>query len=293
MDTLPLPTRANDESDLKCALKIRTHNGREAGYAVTQEELDDIIALYNIYDACGAHGYVTFDGGDLEENLADAIKASYGKTQKNGALNHIRFAVMETVERCPICGIAQADELDHFLPKEKFPVLAVYRRNLVPICHKCNQLKGSAIANEAAKCFIQAYFDELPERHLNGMVSLEEGALVIYYSVPEPEECHQEISERIANQLEKFRLNERWNMEVITYVSGLEAALEYASSSGGEAKVSEFLNLQAQKDEQRFGVSHWRPVLLRALANNVPFCGEGFRRVLALDKLPATEALSD
>lgn len=34
-------------------------------------------------------------------------------------------------------------ELDHWFPKEKFPILAVSFYNLIPSCHSCNHIKGN------------------------------------------------------------------------------------------------------------------------------------------------------
>lgn len=48
---------------------------------------------------------------------------------------------------CPICQKKSIDlnENDHFLPKSKFPTLAISRNNFLPTCTKCNNTKGNKI----------------------------------------------------------------------------------------------------------------------------------------------------
>lgn len=48
--------------------------------------------------------------------------------------------------RCPFCGFARMlseynskkEAYDHFLPKEQYPFISIYFKNLIPMCHTCN-----------------------------------------------------------------------------------------------------------------------------------------------------------
>lgn len=42
---------------------------------------------------------------------------------------------------CPYCSLDTNPELDHFLPKAKFPEFSLHARNLFPICGTCNRRK--------------------------------------------------------------------------------------------------------------------------------------------------------
>lgn len=63
---------------------------------------------------------------------------------------------------CPFCGVTPLEEIDHFLPKKKYPVFSVYTANLVPICKKCNHSKGSKVASKGSEQLLHPYFDEAP-----------------------------------------------------------------------------------------------------------------------------------
>lgn len=42
---------------------------------------------------------------------------------------------------CPYCGFGEITELDHFLPSSSYPEFSIYTYNLIPSCHRCNNLK--------------------------------------------------------------------------------------------------------------------------------------------------------
>lgn len=65
---------------------------------------------------------------------------------------------------CPICGLTDADEMDHFIPRgqeELFPEYATHYTNLIPLCHDCNHAKGDDWKESGKQIFFNAYFDKL------------------------------------------------------------------------------------------------------------------------------------
>lgn len=282
MDSLSPPGRDDDLSDIAIALAVVERNGVVSGYEASDEELQAILQLYDDYDACcGIGGEVDFSHLNLD--LLKTIRNGFGKTYDGGALNHIRNRLKASVTRCPICAIGAAKELDHYLAKAGFKVFAIYVRNLVPICHDCNNSKGTHGTDVAHERFIHAYFDELPDEHLSVDLVLADGGLVTNFGVPDLGAVYAEIEQRIRFQLGRLNLSERWSDEVIVYLSAHETALEDAFEAEGANGVAIFLGKQADKEERRYGKSSWRPVLLRALSANDDFCDEGFRAVLKFD----------
>ena len=76
-------------------------------------------------------------------------------TRLYDSFNHIqgyKTLEMMNVKSCPFCNrqfiITNSEagvrpDFDHFLPKSKYPVLAVSFYNLIPICSTCNKKKGN------------------------------------------------------------------------------------------------------------------------------------------------------
>lgn len=66
--------------------------------------------------------------------------------------------------KCQYCGVNIPNTFDHYLPKTIFPEFSIHPFNLFPCCAQCNQEKGSSwIDAEGIRCFVNLYFDNLPE----------------------------------------------------------------------------------------------------------------------------------
>lgn len=65
---------------------------------------------------------------------------------------------------CPMCGLSEAEEMDHFAPRglESFPEYATHYTNLIPLCHNCNHTKGEQwLDNNGDQIFFNAFFDDI------------------------------------------------------------------------------------------------------------------------------------
>ncbi|MCB1393264.1 HNH endonuclease [Nitrobacter sp.] len=263
------------------ALEIYERKGVQYGYAVSPEQLDDLIALYDAYDAAGGSPHEDFKGPLVAEELKAAIHASYRFTQVGGKLEPIRTSLMRDVEHCPICGITGPRELDHYLPKSGYRSLAIYVRNLVPLCHDCNQSKSAQEAGQPEHQFVHPYFEELPDvQFLRATVTLANGALTIDYDINPAADLPDILRTRLSFQLRRLKLNERLQREINTYLTSHAVMLATTFEAGGGENVSMFLNRQANVERRAFHRNHWRPVLLGALADHQGFCAGGFQGVL-------------
>lgn len=63
------------------------------------------------------------------------------------------FVIERNLQVCPYCGLKQIDvavvnnstskpDIDHFLPKRKYPFLAMSYMNLIPACNTCNKIEN-------------------------------------------------------------------------------------------------------------------------------------------------------
>ncbi|MBY7025164.1 MULTISPECIES: hypothetical protein [Clostridium] len=71
-------------------------------------------------------------------------KKKYEKFFFNRDIFHRNFKRENNIEICPYCDIdttisVSNNEVEHFLPKSKFPFLSMNAYNLIPSCHTCNK----------------------------------------------------------------------------------------------------------------------------------------------------------
>jgi hypothetical protein len=255
--------------------------GVQRGYAVSQAELNSLIALYDAYD--GGLGAPSDDlkGPLLTEDLKAGIQAAYRFTQRGGKLQAMRSKLFRGVSHCPICGITPPRELDHHLPQASYRPLAIYVRNLVPLCHDCNQSKSAEAAAGPEQRLIHPYFDVLPDlQFLRATVRLEAAALTVDFDINPAAELPGPLRSRLSSQLHRLKLNQRYQQEINMYLTSHTVALSDAFEASAAEGVRSFLNRRARVERIAFYLNHWRPVLLGALADHEGFCGGGFEEVL-------------
>jgi hypothetical protein len=244
--------------------------------------LDAVIALYDHYDEIAGVPDDVLRATGLPLAFRNAMHDAYDLTQKGRRMSLIRTALLDGVERCPVCGISAPRELDHYLPRSLFKCLAIYVRNLVPYCHDCNNSKKTHAGGDD-KRFIHPYFDEIPDvQFLQATVLLQGGALRVEFAIVGVHGLDEDLRARLDHQLERLKLNERFQRELNNYMSAHTAAMHIVYGAALASGVSQFLATQAQVEHERLHRNDWRAVLLRALSEHHAFCDGGFREVYPL-----------
>lgn len=277
MRNLPEPGRDGERDALTRALSTYRYGGVLRGYAATAAEIDQLVALYDAYDA--AHGVPApaLVAPALGATLRQAVHDAYDFTQKKRKLKAVRERVFSDIELCPVCGIDPPSELDHVLPRSIYQALALHIRNLVPLCHLCNHRKLAGFVEEGDEGFFHAYYDLLPDvQFLRADVTLSGAALTVDFVIDGMTGLSADLGGRLTNIHQKLELNDRYRAEVNMFVSGHAVSLHVVHAQLGAIGVSAQLGAQARHEVTRFYRNHWRPTLLLALAGHAAFCAGGF-----------------
>lgn len=121
-------------------------------------------------------------------------------------------------EDCPFCGgLGTPKNLDHFLPKAKFPQFSVFPSNLVPVCLDCNlDSKKTSYASTAEEQTLHPYFDKsifFREQWITADyiadTNLDEPGEFQYY-VSAPSNWDDIDKARVENYFEDFKLASRY-----------------------------------------------------------------------------------
>ena len=65
----------------------------------------------------------------------------------------------KVVLRCPICGLRETSDMDHYAPRQLFPEYSIHAYNLIPICHQCNNDKSNLWCENGHRLIFNAYYD--------------------------------------------------------------------------------------------------------------------------------------
>lgn len=277
MRSLPKPDRSQARNDLEASVTTFVRRGQTLGKAPTEPEAEAIIKLYDAYDEAGGQAVARDKDSRLCAALLDSIRNAFNKTH-GGALRHMRKDLLDPSQSCPICGIGWCEELDHFLPKADFGAFAIYARNLVPLCHTCNNTKLARGAGETSVSqFVHAYFEPVPSSvFLAATIDLKGSALNVEFGVDPAAGLSQDFAARLAYQFEQLRLNDRYAKEVNVYGTSHSVAWWLAFDTGGPEALKSLLENQAAKESAARHLNDWRACLLRGLSGHEGFCKGGF-----------------
>lgn len=287
-----MPDRTHARETLEQALSQYQHRGFLRGYAGTPPEVDQVMSLYDVYDNARGAAVAELQAPAMGAELKQALYDAYDQTQKKRRLKHVREQVLGGVELCPVCGVDPPTELDHVLPRADYGALAIYARNLVPLCHLCNHRKLAGFAEPGELGFVHAYFDLFPDvQFLRVEIDLAGGALSTTFTIDVPAVAAGDLGQRLANVHAKLALDDRYRTEMNLYLAGQAIALHCVHHACGVPGVKAHLRNQARYETGRFYRNHWRPTLLHALAEHDAFCDGGFADVFAVPNYVLEDAL--
>ena len=267
MRSLPFPSREGVREHLAIAL------GGKGGLAA----VDHLVDLYDQYDGLRGAPHPSLQAANTPESLRIAILDAHQLLRPGRKLFAIRADAMRRADKCPFCSLLAPNELDHHLPKLKYPAFAIYVLNLVPLCHLCNNAKRDLDPPEPDRQFVHAYLEPMPDiRFLDADVDLHGGALVVEFRVDPNAKLPPTLIQRLTHQFERLYLNDRYKREANTHLVNHATALTWAFEAGGACSVRSFLQEQATLEFGKFHANHWSPVLLQALSEHRPFCEGGF-----------------
>jgi hypothetical protein len=188
-----------------------------------------------------------------------------------------------SVARCPFCGISESSTLDHYLPKEQYPELSIFPKNLVPSCAVCNTRKRGRILDEGTnvRMFLHPCYDVIPDiAFLSVRARMEGKALVLSYRLTRPAGIPLQTFQHLRYHFDKLDLADRYRRMGLEHLGGQYPAFRRAYGSGEDAgRVSEKLIEGAEDFEEAQGPNYWLAKLYRALAGNDDFCDGGFEAV--------------
>lgn len=168
----------------------------------------------------------------------------------------------------------QATTLDHFVPKELVPALAIDPWNLVPACGQCNHKLHSLFGATATEQMLHPY--ALPElgRWLQAEVFPGTPVCVTFHAVPDPATC-PEVGERVIYEFEKLGLGLLFSIVSGPDLSEMGATLTALFDPGSETLVHAHL-LETAHTAFLVDPNSRRGALFEALANDEPYCAGGY-----------------
>lgn len=124
-------------------------------------------------------------------------------------------------ERCPICDKRWGFDdknLDHILPKTKFPQFAITPYNLVPTCSTCNDRKNDDYGRNISTGVFNPYFHEIfLTKHMECYIYVLRGNIEVNVHLKSFDEC--EIQDENKYKRMKYWFEELYNLDDVYKVN--------------------------------------------------------------------------
>ncbi len=177
--------------------------------------------------------------------------------------------------RCPFCGIGTVNTLDHYLPKQDFPVFSVSPDNLVPACTWCQGEKMEYHSSTEGGQILHPYFDDFDDDiWLSAEVIESAPAAFRFFAMP-PDHWTQPRKERGAAHLRELGLHRLFSSNAGSRLSEIRARLTGLFQKGGATEVRAHLHeeLTSLEADQK---NSWTAAMYRAAIGSDWFCQGGF-----------------
>lgn len=274
---ITLPDDSDRRTEITTAL---TFKSGLAKYTLKEGELDVIDGLYTLYHEQKGLPCVELEGATISADTKLALKKAYLEVQDSGRLANLRSRLFLSAKKCPLCGIEATTDLDHYLPESKYECLAIYSRNLIPTCHKCNNKKRASVAVNGVGFLHLYYFEEPGGIFFIAETDIVNGALLINFHITQLEGMSQVIYDSLCFQIERINLNERLKAEVNDFLGSMYTSFEMAYESSGIEGLRILLKKTRDNYTTRFGRNHWKRALMDSLSDNQMFLDAGFKTAL-------------
>ena len=181
---------------------------------------------------------IRLSSSDLYPLTQDKLGSLYPNKMLGGVARGVYDNILSNSsgDTCCFCSYEDTFEIDHFLPKQKFPEFAIFPDNLLPVCHRCNKAKDDHTPTNLTEAFIHPYFENITEttNWLSAKVVFSSNSpTVIFFvspQIPEP------MGSRLKFQFEKLNLGIRYSLQAGREISSrFPRWLKMALEQGTEA----------------------------------------------------------
>ena len=208
-----------------------------------------LLLFDRLYAAQGRnHLLHEFPSGNLLESLISKKELTnlynYKLVKENGRPDYLAlkkytsFDYYEFIElnpQCPYCLVKNVEQLDHYLPKDLYPLLSVSTLNLIPSCSSCNTIKKTLTGKNQ---FIHPFFDEISDfEWLFIDVKFEKHGIFFEcrVNVPLTVKHYKEYQDKLEFQMDVLTINSIYNVKAIELHYGqIGGCINLMNSSGEE-----------------------------------------------------------
>ena len=278
MRPLPKPTLNPRTVYLACISKVRCKQLKSNLELVADKIEADSVVYENHSES--ADWYLFDQSSDVDGvvSQSEMEKVYTNRMAKKGAPGREYYDEIKESSAfniCPLCGHRTVEQVDHYLPKSKFPSLVVLPINLVPSCEKCNKIKLNGAPGNAEEQTLHPYFDDVTTHQWLFAEVRETSPASFRFFVRSVAAFNEELNARINYHFETLELNLLYASQTGAFISDIRYRLIDLHIKAGMNEVSSYLR-EEEETRSRNNINSWQRAMFQALADSDWFCDGGF-----------------
>ena len=278
MRVLPKPELDAQTVYLTCISRVREKQLKKNLESVCETIKSD-ASTYDQYSLLS--DWYLFDESDNVDNIVTQSEMEkvyttrMAKKDAPGRKYYDEIKQSSPFNICPLCGHRTVEQVDHYLPKSKFPSLVVLPINLIPSCEKCNKIKLDDAPKNKEEQTLHPYYDNVIEyQWLFAEVNETSPASFRFY-VKDVDEFDYSLNKRIHYHFKTLELNILYASQTGAFVSDISYRLSDLHEKGGIEEVRKYLQ-EEEQTRRRCNINSWQRAMFQALSGSDWFCDGGF-----------------
>lgn len=202
-----------------------------------------------------------------DDEKADIVKLYDQKFSKQGEMTRKYYDVIfaNGGKTCPICGVGKRKNLDHFLPKSKYPLLCVTPLNLIPTCRDCNMDKGASSSTDYYDIPFNPYFDETSFLWLSCKIEFDvDGGCIPTFGNGIDKSSNPDLYRKCKAHITQNNLDETFQNAAINEIEDEKKYYKDLLNECGEDEVKKQIQSHRHSSEKN-DINSWKSALYRAL----------------------------
>jgi hypothetical protein len=167
---------------------------------------------------------------------------------------------------CPLCDLGAVTSLDHYLPQQQYPSLAITPANLVAACSDCNRSKLDFVPTSSAEETLHPYYDAISDYQWVYCKISEECSDIFHYYVDMQDDGDELMFKRVKKHFEVFDLGKFYAVRAGSEIEMQKAFLRDEYKIGGEDAVRDYIRRRMEACEHA-SLNHWKTALYKCMHN--------------------------
>lgn len=229
------------------------------------DEVEKCSNGYKTYVPSNISGFPHINIDNEDKKIIEKVYTQKFAPEGSVGRKYYNVIVQNANNKCPICGGGKIKNLDHFLPKSKYPLLCVTPVNLIPTCRDCNLDKGTEISDDYYEIPFHPYFETMNDKWVEcDLCFYPDKTYSIKFIVGYDKSLNTNMWRKYKAHMRITDLDATFNSRASEELDNVREMYKDELKVCGKAKIELSLT-EVKNSAEKIDINSWKSALYRAL----------------------------